>query len=941
MRISEYPTGPATLRVELTGDQAAHSREGSKVEMEAILSYSIPKEHVLDLHRAQGPRYAAAWLTDLVRRTTSSRVASVSYDVVRNRDPELPRSIRGEMLGPAEAAGIQVASVRLAQVAAVGAIGGAIAAAGVEPLPRRMVVIGVDSFTWRIVDGLMAAGRMPNMKRLVQRGARANLRTINPILSPVIWTSIATGMKPARHGIVDFVVTARDTGKLVPVTSSMRLVPAIWNLLSRQEVNVDVVGWWATWPAEPVHGRVVTDRVAFQLFEDVSGDWKSDDAAKNRGKTQPPELFADLMPLIQPPGEIEEPAIAAFLPGHRVPADLNAEEQDLLKQFRTVVAAGRTYHAIARHLFQDPGNGLKMVYYEGPDTTSHLFMRYRPPLMPGVPPRDMELFGAMVDRYYELQDTYIGEILEAAGKDATVILLSDHGFKSDSNRPIDSDPRIDRGKAAEWHTPVGVLVMAGPDIRPGIELDAASVLDITPTILTLFGLPTARDMDGQPLTEAMTPEFLKAHPVAWIDSYGGARTPDQDGALVASAGDAEMIEKLRSIGYIGEERMTAQNNRGIIALDDGDVDGAITQFEHALAAGAAGPDVRNNLARAYLMKGDPDRALQETGEVLRADPRNKGAEVITAGAYVKKGELPEAEKHLRSALAVDPTLVLAWSKLGEVLERQGRDDEALAAFEKAVAVAPLSPIEYNHIGNIHRKNGRIDAAMRAYRDALRADPQYIGAYNNLGLCLQEKGRLGEASALYDKALLIRPENPILRNSLATLRSLQGDRAGALAEVERAVKADPEWPVAQGNLATLLFESGKLAEARPAFERWVKLEPDNVESRIGYALTLMATQDQDGAIAQFNEVLKRDPANFRAHVALGEALLRKGDLEAAQQHLEAAAQDGNAVPRVWNSLGEVYLKRGLGARATAAFERSLTLDPKQPAIRQRLAAAAAR
>src|SRR5262249_7501289 len=157
----------------------------------------------------------------------------------------------------------------------------------------------------------------------------------------------------------------------------------------------------------------------------------------------------------------------------------------------------------------------------------------------------------------------LGEIVKDAGDDATVIVVSDHGFKSAEDRPADSDPRIDRGRAAEWHSPVGVLAMAGPDVRRGADLGAASILDITPTILALLGLPAARDMDGQPLTEAFTPGFAKAHPVAWIDTYGGAKAED-DGTLVASAGDDELVEKLRSIGYIGDERLTAQNNRGLI-----------------------------------------------------------------------------------------------------------------------------------------------------------------------------------------------------------------------------------------------------------------------------------------------------------------------------------------------------------------------------------------
>ena len=79
----------------------------------------------------------------------------------------------------------------------------------------------------------------------------------------------------------------------------------------------------------------------------------------------------------------------------------------------------------------------------------------------------------------------------------------------------------------------------------------------------------------------------------------------------------------------------------------------------------------------------------------------------------------------------------------------------------------------------------------------------------------------------------------------------------------------------------------------------------------------------------------DPANLRAHIALGETLLREGDLERAQEYLEKAAKLGGDIPRIFNSLGEVYLRRGLKVEAARAFRRSLSLEPKQASVRQRL------
>jgi hypothetical protein len=82
-------------------------------------------------------------------------------------------------------------------------------------------------------------------------------------------------VKPERHGIVDFTAINKDTGAAVPVTSNLRRVPALWNILSDAGRTVGFVGWWASFPAEKVNGYIVSDRIAYQLFgvkaDDITG----------------------------------------------------------------------------------------------------------------------------------------------------------------------------------------------------------------------------------------------------------------------------------------------------------------------------------------------------------------------------------------------------------------------------------------------------------------------------------------------------------------------------------------------------------------------------------------------------------------------------------------------------------------------------------------------
>jgi hypothetical protein len=127
---------------------------------------------------------------------------------------------------------------------------------------RRVLFVGLDGADWQLLDGYMQAGLMPNLAALAKEGRTAALSTIHPPLSPLVWTTMMTGTSPLDHGILDFTRRNPATGNLEPITSGERRVPAIWNLATEAGRSVAVFGLWATWPAEPVRGLLVADRLS-------------------------------------------------------------------------------------------------------------------------------------------------------------------------------------------------------------------------------------------------------------------------------------------------------------------------------------------------------------------------------------------------------------------------------------------------------------------------------------------------------------------------------------------------------------------------------------------------------------------------------------------------------------------------------------------------------
>ena len=137
------------------------------------------------------------------------------------------------------------------------------------PQTGRIMVLGIDGVDPQVVDLLMAEDKLPNFAKLRQEGAYGRLISSKPLLSPIIWTTIATGKSPLEHGIGHFVAVNEKTGEELPVTSQMRRVKAIWNVFSDAARDVAVVGWWATWPAETVRGTMVSDHTCYHfLFAD-------------------------------------------------------------------------------------------------------------------------------------------------------------------------------------------------------------------------------------------------------------------------------------------------------------------------------------------------------------------------------------------------------------------------------------------------------------------------------------------------------------------------------------------------------------------------------------------------------------------------------------------------------------------------------------------------
>ncbi len=402
----------------------------------------------------------------------------------------------------------------------------------------KVVLLGIDGMDWRVADPLIEEGRLPNIERVVRAGTRADLRTIEPLIkSPMIWASIATGKGPRKHGISDFV----EGTESAPLFNSFGWkARPIWDILGDNGRRVAVLNWMVTWPARETNGYWISDRIPFAP-EDGFGTIED--------VTYPPELIDRIGHLRKPATRTTDDEIEFFMNGDAWRESPPPDIEGGVESLRTIYANDQSVWNIALHLLETEEDlDFFAVYLNGLDLCCHRYWGQMDPSSLGgsqLSEESITTFSDVIPRYYEHMDEFVGDVLDRIDENTTLIICSDHGFRG----PHQSEHGLRFGI---WmHGPLGVLAAAGPGIAERGEVGEASVFDVTPTLLALYGLPVARDMDGFVLNEVIADGRLEARPVSYVDTYEvDSRFTGDLSESLESAVDEEIKERLRSLGYI-------------------------------------------------------------------------------------------------------------------------------------------------------------------------------------------------------------------------------------------------------------------------------------------------------------------------------------------------------------------------------------------------------
>ncbi len=723
---------------------------------------------------------------------------------------------------------------------------------------RRVILIGMDGCDPDLLEDLIRGGRVPNFARMRREGAHGALGSLTPLLSPVIWTTISTGMPPERHGILDF-VTETPEG-IRPVSARMRQADTVWELMSQAGEDVGVVGWLISWPAAPINGFIVTDRIARLAYE--AG--RFGERGENEPQTVwPPEIAAEITKARVTVDDIPLSRLRAFV-------DVTEEEyrdsytrsfddpSNLLGNLRVTMADAETYRAVGERLYRKHRPRLFACYFNAMDALEHMFMPLAPPRMPNIPEELFVRYRDVIVANYVWHDRVLGEYMDLADENTTVIVVSDHGFKHGALRTQDSSQFGARTGAA-WHRRYGVIYAWGGGVRAGFRIDGATVWDIAPTVLAALGYPVPEEMPGDVLGRMFEDGLPHETVATWFGERRRLRLAAQaaDDASKSeralSPQEQEELAKLHALGYVSGDRndpASTKLNLGARLLRTRQYARAIEEYEKLLAdpRQASNPRVILSLATAHLLFADALRSRDEDDEadghlaaaeeaLVRAQSVG-GEEVrllqLRARLQRERGDLDNAELFARTAVEEDSLQASVHAELAQILGLQMEKARAAGRREQA---------------DLYQQQ-----AAEQWRRALEREPRQFHAQTELALIelaalpprttpREDVRKLMVVAAeralkLLDESLKLIPESPkafnnraiaLLRLGIAAKQQHRAPEAeellgDALDSVERALSIRPEYPIGWANKAYVLWWLGRLPEAREAALEARRLRP---------------------------------------------------------------------------------------------------------------------
>lgn len=601
-------------------------------------------------------------------------------------------------------------------------------------LARRLLFVGWDGADAHTLRKLLATGQLPHLNSLVASGATLELTIPRPRFCQSAWTSLATGKRPHKHGVLHTFCRVGEGSNIRPISRHDRKCDALWNVLSQSGLHAHAIGWPVTHPADPVSGICVSD-----LFAASRGSSRDSFSGSS---VMPPEAAQVFIERSVAPHQVEELTLGQLLPSHargsRAHVQIDAACREVLAETAT------RFRAIRWCLDTQPWDFAACVF-PGIRRCHELANWMR-----GFSPVTAELCDSLIVGCYEHHDLLLGQLLSQIEDNTHVIVVSPNqiasALTSESHGANDS-PAADSVARSS-----GLAVVYGPEVCQQAQILSRSLLDIAPTILSMFGLPYGADMDGRPLGGLFTGGLVVETIATW-DSPTLRESLQSNAELTAgaevTADDRDRnreTQHLTDLGYVDPIDLAASEaahhcerttilNRAISLMDAGLFDQAAVIFGDLVKEYQDWPDCRSLLAETFYRAGRYHEAREQIDWLTCHGNESPHLYLLSATIGIAERQLDRALEEASCARRGTAHPAELPSLAGSIYLRKRDFVAAEKAFRQAIEANSQTSAALVGMASVKLHWKEYEEAAVFALDALEKDMRLANAHYNLALAL--------------------------------------------------------------------------------------------------------------------------------------------------------------------------------------------------------------
>lgn len=264
----------------------------------------------------------------------------------------------------------------------------------------KLFIFGIDSASWRLIDKWAGQGKLPNFKRILDKGSHADLMSTIPPLTPCAWSSFYTGLNPGKHGVFDFYKLNKDkTPDLY--SAEDRKGDAFWKVLDEAGMKCAIYNMPLTFPVDYLENGVLIS--GFTTPSKDSQFCSDADIQEEFKQKFPKYVFSEEV---------------------RYTEDAESKE----KFFQSLVDLTKSNIEVTDWLFEKNDWDLFGINFMAVDHVQHWYWKYMDKDFPEYDEKEAKLHGDKIYKIYKQLDDYLGELDKRLEKKGfNLLVYSDHG----------------------------------------------------------------------------------------------------------------------------------------------------------------------------------------------------------------------------------------------------------------------------------------------------------------------------------------------------------------------------------------------------------------------------------------------------------------------------------------------------------------------------------